>query len=65
MHDTDKQDGNGTEFEIGLRFYPGVHGLNGFFLGGNIGQWSTDWNYTADPGTPYEHAVQVVPTRLR
>ena len=43
---------DGSGFDVGIR--PGGNGMRGFFVGANIGVWSTDWTWTDDKATFYE-----------
>ncbi len=36
--------------DIGARFYP-EGGMKGFFIGGSVGHWTSDWTFTKDEGT--------------
>lgn len=49
--DVYEEDGDGSGFDVGVRFYPGGNGMRGFFLGGNVGFWSTDWTWIDDKDT--------------
>jgi hypothetical protein len=41
-----KEDGNGPGFDVGIRKYMGGRGMKGFYLGGTLGIWKTDWTFT-------------------
>jgi hypothetical protein len=51
-----EEDGDGTGFDVGVRFYPSGSGMRGFFLGGNLGVWRTDWTWIDDKGTVFATA---------
>lgn len=48
------EEGNGPGIDIGVRLYPRGEGMKGFFIGGTVGYWKTDWEWTDDAGTTYE-----------
>ena len=49
------EEGDPKGFDIGVRAYPmGSGGLKGFFVGGAIGFWSSEWTFTDDKGYSYE-----------
>ncbi len=49
------EDGEPKGFDIGVRAYPmGGGGMRGFFVGGGIGSWKTDWTFTDDKGRTFE-----------
>lgn len=52
--DSYEEDGDGPGVEFGVRFYPAGNGMNGFYLGGGMGIWSTDWDWIEDKGQSYE-----------
>jgi len=41
-----KEDGDGPGFDIGIRKYMGSNRMEGFYLGGTVGIWTTSWTYT-------------------
>ncbi|OGW37920.1 MAG: hypothetical protein A2X58_01170 [Nitrospirae bacterium GWC2_56_14] len=41
-----KEDGDGPGFDIGIRKYMGSNGMKGFYLGGTVGIWTTEWTFT-------------------
>ena len=40
--------------DIGARFYP-AGGMKGFFIGGTLGYWTSDWTFTHAKGTSGEY----------
>jgi hypothetical protein len=40
--------------DLGARFYP-AGGMHGFFVGGTVGYWTSDWTFTHDKGTSGEY----------
>lgn len=49
------EDGDPKGFDIGVRAYPmGRGGMKGFYVGGALGYWKTDWTFTDDKGYTYE-----------
>jgi hypothetical protein len=40
--------------DVGVRFYPGGNGMKGFFVGGALGYWTTDWSFNDNKGTSSE-----------
>lgn len=48
------EEGDGPGFEAGIRFYPSGEGMKGFYLGGSLGYWDTEWDWIDDQGEPYE-----------
>ena len=49
------EDGDPKGFDIGVRAYPmGSGGMKGFYVGGAIGFWKTEWTFTDDKGYSYE-----------
>ena len=47
---TENGDGNGLEATF--RWYPKADGFNGFFIGGALGFWNTDWSWTDPNDSP-------------
>jgi len=49
------EDGDPKGFDIGVRAYPmGGGAMKGFYVGGAIGSWKTEWTFTDDKGMSYE-----------
>lgn len=49
------EDGDPKGFDVGVRAYLTGHGaMKGFYIGGALGSWQTDWTFTDDKGTSYE-----------
>lgn len=46
----ERGDGNGAEFLV--RLYPQGDGFKGFYFGGAVGIWQTDWEWKEDFYTP-------------
>jgi len=51
-----EEDGDGTGLEAGVRFYPKSQNMTGFYVGANIGLWSSDWDFTEDKGTAFQRS---------
>lgn len=47
-----RETGNGPGAEFLVRFYPGGQGHRGFYIGGGIGYWNSDWKWTDPNDTP-------------
>ena len=50
---TDEEDGKGTGFGVGVRFFP-QGGLKGFYVGGAIGRYVSKWDWKDDKGTSFQ-----------
>jgi outer membrane autotransporter protein len=48
------EDGRSKGADIGARYYP-AGGMKGFFIGGSLGYWTSDWSFTHDKGTSSEY----------
>jgi hypothetical protein len=46
-----KEDGRPKGVDLGVRYYFGGNGMQGVFLGGELGYWKTDWTFTTHKGT--------------
>lgn len=51
--DENEEDGDGVGVEGGVRFYTSGDS-RGFYIGGNLGYWDTDWDFIDDVGTGFE-----------
>lgn len=40
------EDGDGPGIDVGVRRYSSGDGMKGFYFGGAVGIWTTDWTYT-------------------
>jgi hypothetical protein len=47
-----EEEGDGTGAEFLVRLYPGGDGFKGFYFGGAVGYWKTDWEWREDFWTP-------------
>ena len=47
-----EEDGTGNGVEFIARYYPRAQGFQGFYVGGGIGYWRTNWDYTDPEDTP-------------
>jgi hypothetical protein len=48
-----REHGRPRGVDVGARFYP-AGGLQGFFIGGTLGYWTSDWIFTQNKGMPDE-----------
>ncbi|HAK59412.1 MAG TPA: hypothetical protein DCO77_03375 [Nitrospiraceae bacterium] len=46
-----KEDGDGPGVDFGIRRYFSGDGMKGFFIGGTVGIWTTDWTFS-EPTAP-------------
>jgi len=47
-----EEDGSGSGIEATFRWYTKRQGFNGFYLGGSVGFWSIDWDWTDPTDSP-------------
>ncbi len=47
------EDGKPRGVDVGARFYP-AGGMKGFFIGGTLGYWTSDWTFIHNQGKPDE-----------
>ncbi len=48
------EEGDGPGIEAGFRIYPRSNAIEGFFIGGVVGVWDTDWDWIDNKGRPSE-----------
>lgn len=48
------EEGDGPGFEVGVRIYPAGNGMKGFYFGGAVGLWFTEWDWIDDIGTLWQ-----------
>jgi hypothetical protein len=48
-----REQGRPRGVDIGARYYP-AGGMNGFFIGGTLGYWTSDWTFTDNKGRSNE-----------
>lgn len=48
------EEGDGPGMEAAVRFYTSGEALSGFYLGGGLGVWFTEWDWRDDYGTAFE-----------
>jgi hypothetical protein len=48
-----REHGRPRGVDVGARFYP-AGGMEGFFIGGTVGYWTSDWMFTQNKGTSDE-----------
>lgn len=52
-----EEEGDGPGVDFGIRRYASGDGMKGFFIGGTVGIWTTDWSYIdrdyPSSGNPY------------
>lgn len=53
---TYEEKGDDSGFDVGVRLYTSGRGMRGFFIGGNIGVWTSDWTWIDDKGTFFQTA---------
>jgi len=46
------EEGDGPGLEASFRFYTSGEALSGFYIGGGMGVWFTEWDYRDYPGAP-------------
>ncbi len=49
-----REDGRPRGIDVGVRYYTSGNGMEGFFIGGAVGYWKTDWTFTDNKGTTFE-----------
>jgi len=46
------EEGDGPGMEAAVRFYTSGEALSGFYIGGGLGVWFTEWDYRDTPSSP-------------
>jgi len=48
------EDGRPRGIDVGVRYYTAGNGMQGFFIGGALGYWKTDWTFIDNKGRTFE-----------